>query len=43
MGAVELVYEAQGDESDEFKELFPQIILMEGGVAAGWKVYEKEK
>ena len=43
MGAVELVYEAQGDESDEFKELFPNIILMEGGIAAGWKVYEKEK
>lgn len=40
---MELVYEAQGDESDEFKELFPQIILMEGGVAAGWKTYEKEK
>ena len=41
-GEADLVYEAQGEETDEFKEIFPEIIVMEGGVASGLRKVEKE-
>lgn len=40
-GAVELVYEAQGDETEEFVDLFDDIIIMEGGCPSGFKKVEK--
>lgn len=41
-GAVDLVYEAQNNESEEFKDLFEDIIIMEGGCASGFKTVEPD-
>ena len=41
-GAVDLVYEAQNNESEEFKDLFEDIIIMEGGCPSGFKKVEED-
>ena len=42
-GGVDLCYEAQDNESEEFRSLFEQIIVEEGGIESGFKKIEAEK
>jgi len=42
-GGVDLCYEAQGNESEDFRNIFEQIIVEEGGIASGFKKIEEEK
>lgn len=42
-GGVDLCYEAQDNESEEFRNLFEQIIVEEGGIESGFKKIEEEK
>ena len=42
-GAVDLCYEAQDNESEDFRNLFEQIIVEEGGIESGFKKIEAEK
>ena len=42
-GAVDLCYEAQNNESEDFRKLFEQIIIEEGGIESGFKKIEEEK
>ena len=42
-GAVDLCYEAQDNESEDFRNLFEQIIVEEGGIESGFKKIEEEK
>lgn len=41
-GGVDLVYEAQDNETEEFKDLFEDIIIMEGGCPSGFKKVEED-
>jgi gelsolin len=42
-GIVDLSYEAQNNESEEFRNLFEQIIIEEGGIESGFRKIEEEK
>ena len=42
-GGVDLCYEAQDNESEDFRNLFEQIIVEEGGIESGFKKIEAEK
>ena len=42
-GGVDLCYEAQDNESEDFRSLFEQIIVEEGGIESGFKKIEQEK
>ena len=42
-GIVDLCYEAQDNESEEFRNLFQQIIIEKGGIESGFKKIEEEK
>lgn len=42
-GGVDLCYEAQDNESEDFRSLFEQIIVEEGGIESGFKKIEAEK
>lgn len=42
-GNVDLSLEMQGEESDEFFALFPEFIVMEGGIPSGFKKVEEIK
>ena len=42
-GIVDLCYEAQDNESEEFRNLFEQIIIEKGGIESGFKKIEEEK
>jgi gelsolin len=42
-GIVDLCYEAQDNESEDFRNLFEEIIVEEGGIESGFKKIEKEK
>lgn len=41
-GAVDLVYEAQGNETEEFRDLFEDIVVMEGGSPSGFKKVQED-
>ena len=42
-GGVDLCYEAQDNESEDFRNLFEEIIVEEGGIESGFKKIEQEK
>ena len=42
-GGVDLCYEAQDNESEDFRNLFEEIIIEEGGIESGFKKIEEEK
>ena len=42
-GRVDLCYEVQDNESEEFKSLFQQIIIENGGIESGFRKIEEEK
>ena len=42
-GGVDLCYEAQDNESEDFRNLFEQIIVEEGGIESGFKKIKEEK
>ena len=42
-GGVDLCYEAQDNESEDFRNLFEEIIVEEGGIESGFKKIEEEK
>ena len=42
-GGVDLCYEAQDNESEDFRALFEQIIVEEGGIESGFKKIQEEK
>lgn len=42
-GGIDLCYEAQDNESEDFRNLFEEIIVEEGGIESGFKKIEEEK
>ena len=42
-GGVDLCYEAQDNESEDFRNLFEEIIVEEGGIESGFKKIQEEK
>ena len=42
-GGIDLCYEAQDNESEDFRNLFEEIIIEEGGIESGFKKIEEEK
>ena len=42
-GGIDLCYEAQDNESEDFRNLFEEIIVEEGGIESGFKKIQEEK
>ena len=42
-GGIDLCYEAQDNESEDFRNLFEEIIVEEGGIESGFKKIKEEK